>query len=263
AGLEIHLAVASVLAGTTPGIVHVDDAATPGSALLRTGGRFYLAGSPAGDAWRRCLRTFFLDHARPPDPGWEGQGAFGLYAGPGWQPALPEVLAGSDHVPLQRLYLELETAKVGPPPAPGPGFRLRPVDGHLLAEEHLGRLAELRDEMTSECPSVSFFLEHRFGVCLEAGGVLAGWCLSEYDEGTRSEVGIETAPEHRRQGLGTAMALALAAEARTRGIARLGWHCYQGNQASVATALRAGFEEVVSYPAHGVRYGRHDSRVKT
>lgn len=263
AGLEIHLAVASVLAGTTPGNVYVDDAGAPGSALLHTGGRFYLAGSPGDEAWRRALRAFFLDRARPPEAHMEGWGAFAIYTGTGWQPAVREVVAGCDHTPLARLYLELDTTRAGQHPPLPPGFRLRPVDRELLAEQDLGRLAELREEMVSECPSVAFFLEHRFGVCLESEGRLAGWCLSEYDAGARSEVGIETAPEHRRRGLGTTLALALAAEARARGIARLGWHCYQGNEASVATALRAGFRQVVAYGSTGVRFGQHDSRTET
>jgi RimJ/RimL family protein N-acetyltransferase len=266
AGLEIHLAVASVLAGTTPGEVYVEKTAAPGNALLHTGSRFYLAGPPAGVAWGRDLRSFFLDqvYAQRPEPDEGGPGGFGLYyPGPSWQPAVEEILAGTHHTPMRRLYLEIETSRAGPLPALPPGFRLRPVNRELLAEEHLGRLAELRREMTSECPSVEFFLRHRFGVCLEGEGSLAAWCLSEFDVGARCEVGIETAPAHRRRGLGTTLALALAREARARGMARLGWHCYEGNQASVATALRAGFRQVASYPAHAVRYGRHDSQNQT
>ncbi len=263
AGLECHLAVASVLAGTMPGSVYVDDAEAPRSALVQAGGRFHLAGSPAGDAWRRSLRSFFLRQASPPRPEMEGWGAFVVYAGTEWQPAVPELLSAGDHVPSQRLYLELEALHAGPPAPLPPGFRQRPVDGALLAEEGLGRLDELRQEMVSECPSVEFFVARRFGICLEAGGRLAGWCLSEYNEGERCEVGIETAPEHRCRGLATHMVLALAAEARARGITHLGWHSYQDNRPSVATALRAGFRQVAFYPAHLVRYKRHDSRMET
>jgi len=193
----------------------------------------------------------------------EGWGAFVVYAGPEWQPAVPEILSACDHVPSQRLYLELDVLRAAPPPPLPPGFRLRPVDGELLAEERMGRLDELRHEMVSECPSVSFFLAHRFGVCLDAGGTLAGWCLSEYDTGPRCEVGIETAPGYRRRGLATHMVLALAAEARARGIARLGWHCYRDNEPSVATARRAGFRQGASFPARLVRYGRHDLQIET
>jgi len=263
AGLEGHLAVASVLAGTVPGSVYVDDSGAPRSVLVQAGDRFHLAGSPAGDAWRRSLRSFFLRQANPPRPEMEGWGAFVVYPGTEWQPAVPEILPAGDHVPQQHLYLEMDALRAGPPAPLPPGFRQRPVDGALLAEEGLGRLDELREEMVSECPSVEFFLAHRFGVCLEAGGRLAGWCLSEYDTGERCEVGIETAPEHRRRGLATRMVLALAAEARSRGIARLGWHSYQDNAPSVATALRAGFRQAHSYPAHLVHFRRHDSQMET
>lgn len=265
-GLEIHLAVASVLAGNTPGSVYVDDPGRPGRALLQAGNRFHLAGPPTGEAWPARLRFFFLAEAHRPNPTPQGQGTGGFsvyYPGAEWQPAVEEMLAGTGHAAAQRLYLELDAGSAARLPALPPGFRLRQVDEKLLAEETLGGLAELRQEMTSECPSVEFFLARRFGICLEAKGRLAGWCLSEYDAGERCEVGIETAAEHRRRGLGTAMALALAAQARSRGITRLGWHSYEGNQASVATALRAGFRPVVSYPAHSVRRSRHDWRGET
>ena len=261
AGLEIHLAVASVLAGTTPGRVYVDDSGAPANALLQTGGRFYLAGSPAVEAWRRGLRSFFLDLTSHQG---SGSGGFGLFYGDaGWKAALDEVLAGTDHLPAQRVYLELAVEGAAPPPPLPPGMRLRSVDRDLLAEERLGRLEELLDEMASECPSAEFFVDHRFGVALEAEGRLAGWCLSEFNVGDRCEVGIETAPEHRRRGLGTALALALACQARELGIGHIGWHASQANQASTATALRAGFRHMGSYPAHVLLYGRHDSRTKT
>jgi GNAT superfamily N-acetyltransferase len=264
-GMEIHLAVASVLAGSTPGSVYVDDLEAPRSALLQTSSRFYLAGAPA-DAWLGSLRSFFLAEAEPGESKGreEEPGGFGVYyPDVGWQSAVEQILAGTDHGAGQCLYLEIDTTRAGRPPALPPGFRFRRLDGELLAEQTLGRRAELCQEMTSECPSVDFFLEHRFGICLETEGCLAGWCLSEYDVGDRCEVGIEVAPEHRRQGLGTAVALALAAEARSRGITRVGWHCYEGNRASVATALRAGFKSVLLYRAHGVSRSQHDLRGKT
>ncbi len=72
AGLEGHLAVASVLSGTVPGSVYFDDSGAPRSVLVQAGDRFHLGGSPAGDAWRRSLRSFLLRQANPPRPEMEG-----------------------------------------------------------------------------------------------------------------------------------------------------------------------------------------------
>jgi tetratricopeptide (TPR) repeat protein len=36
----------------------------------------------------------------------------------------------------------------------------------------------------------------------------------------------------------------------------VGWHCYVGNEGSIATALSAGFEKAARYPAYWVSYDR-------
>jgi hypothetical protein len=38
------------------------------------------------------------------------------------------------------------------------------------------------------------------------------------------------------------------------GISKIGWHCYAGNKASIATALTAGFEKVCEYPSYWVMF---------
>jgi RimJ/RimL family protein N-acetyltransferase len=133
------------------------------------------------------------------------------------------------------------------------GFELRPVDSALLAETHLDHLDALKEELVSECPSVDFFLAHRFGVCLVSAGELAAWCLAEHNVGDRCEVGIETQPSYRQRGFATITASALVETAAARGITRVGWHCYERNQASIATALKVGFQETGAYPVYFVR----------
>jgi RimJ/RimL family protein N-acetyltransferase len=111
-------------------------------------------------------------------------------------------------------------------------------------------LDALREEMCSERASVDDFLVHSFGICpIHESGALAGWCLSEYNTGDRCEVGIASLPPYQRLGLATAVGSAFVELAASRGIARIGWHCYAGNAASAATALSIGFEKIEDYPA--------------
>jgi GNAT superfamily N-acetyltransferase len=136
------------------------------------------------------------------------------------------------------------------------GYTLRPVDRDLLNERHLQNLDLLMEEMCSERPSVTDFLDKSFGFCAMYGDEIVGWCLSEYNTPTRCEVGIEALAAHRRRGLATAMASALIEQALSRGLSRINWHCYAGNAPSVATALRVGFEKVADagdYPVMIVR----------
>ncbi len=129
------------------------------------------------------------------------------------------------------------------------GFELRPVDAALLEHARLKNLDALREEMCSERPSVQEFLDHSFGVCLVHGYELAGWCLSEYNTPDACEIGIETREPFRRRGLAALMTAALVEEAQARGVARIGWHCWTSNIPSARTALKAGFELAVDYPA--------------
>jgi GNAT superfamily N-acetyltransferase len=132
------------------------------------------------------------------------------------------------------------------------------VDAALLAETHLGNLDDLREEMCSERPTVDDFLAHSLAVCVAHGNDLVAWCLSEYDNGTmgrgRCEMGIFTHEAHRRKGLATAAALALAGRLHARGTRYIGWHCWRSNKASGATALRVGMELVRDYPVYFAAY---------
>jgi GNAT superfamily N-acetyltransferase len=127
---------------------------------------------------------------------------------------------------------------------------LRFVDRALLAETHLKNLGDLVQEICSERASVQDFLDQSFGVCVLHGTEIVGWCLSEYNSGQRCEVGIQTWPAYRRQGLATAMASALIEHALDRGLTEIGWHSWASNTPSIATARKVGFRKVKDYPVY-------------
>lgn len=127
------------------------------------------------------------------------------------------------------------------------GFQLKTVDADLLATPELVHLDALKEEMTSERPSVEDFLAQSFGVCAIYNNELAGWCLSEYNADGRCEIGIETTSDYRQRGIGTALTLALLEHAFSHGITEVGWHCFKRNEVSAKTALKAGFEKIHDY----------------
>src|SRR5262249_46715955 len=96
------------------------------------------------------------------------------------------------------------------------------------------------------------FLEKGWGVCALHGvpGHInyAGWCLAENVVEGRCEVGIETLPPYRRQGIAHAMADVFISTAHQAGFSHVGWHCWKDNIASANTALKAGFELEREYP---------------
>ncbi len=61
------------------------------------------------------------------------------------------------------------------------------------------------------------------------------------------EIGIETRPEHRGQGLGAAVAAAMIDDLLARGRTPI-WSCRRGNAASYRLAVRLGFVPTVELP---------------
>lgn len=250
AQLDDHLITQAVRTGSLPGRVLVDDAASPRCLLLQVGYRLYLVGDARQADFAAGLHSFLVDELYPQALA-ERQKDFVLaYAPAAWAPVIEASLAGKNPAAIQRHYYRRSVRAAEPPPPAPTGYSLRSVESVLLADEPLQNLAALEAEVLSESPSVTHFLLHRFGVCALAGDTLAAWCLSEHNTGDRCEVGIETLPAYQRRGLATWMARALTAEAAARGLRTVGWHCYATNAASVATALKAGFEKVCDYPAY-------------
>lgn len=241
-GLEEHLAVEAVLQGVASGRVWVDDEEAPMAGAIWVQHRMFVVGEDI-QALNEVVRQVAVAARERGD--W-GIGVYGA-AGLAWE----RVLNGVEWRRMEREYWEIAVGdwqQVGIENRAG-GLALRAVDAELLAEAGLGRMNQLREEMCSERVSVEDFLARSFGVCLldEKGKSLAGWCLSEYNYGGRCEVGIEVVEEYRRRGLGTRLAQALCAEAFGRKMERVGWHCLAANEASGATARRAGLRLVRRY----------------
>ena len=251
--LNIHLAVGALLEGAVPGAVYVDDPQGPRAVLVWTGHRVYLAGTTEVPRICEELNKLFASTIHP-DLRRAGMSAFVLYYAPdSWQTKAEESLAPLPTVRAVRQAYSCLKPRLDWRSRLPDGYSLRAVNSALLAETRLQHLDALREEMCSEHPSIEAFLAQSFGVCAIHSGALAGWCLSEYNLAERCEVGIEILEGHRQKGLGSAMTEALVAGAFEQGISRVGWHCWRDNEASVATARRAGFEHVADYPALFVR----------
>ena len=243
--MDDQLAPLVVIESVSPGTIYVNDGQCPGSALLKVGHRYYLAGNPANAAFNQDLRDLFVQSIIPQTRA-AGDGGFMMYVeDPGWYPVIEGIIfAGCKLYPGPRQYYKLDLHdpnwQVTAPALPE-GFTFRPVDRALLADPRYTNLDELTEEMCSERESVEDFLSRSFGTVLVTADKIAGWCLSEYNLADRCEVGIATAEEHRQRGLATLSALTFIEQARAHGIRRIGWHCWTGNEGSVNTAKRLEF----------------------
>ena len=252
--MDTHLAVNSIISGTTPASIYVDHLTDPKAAMTWTKHRFYLAGDADNGAFNDALSRLFIKEIYPQAIA-GGRGGFLLhYAPDSWEDKIAVIL--KDRFPMKHLRQFWAIGKFKREwrtlmPA---RFKMRRVDRVLVANSGLKNREALIDEMQSERASVEGFLSKSFGFCLLQGQEIAGWCLSEYNSADECEVGIETVEAYRRQGVATLTASALIEHALSQGMTRVGWHCWADNEGSIATARKAGLEKVTDYPVFTVRF---------
>lgn len=265
APLTHHLVIDSILTGLTPGRLFVDDRSKPKTAVAWFKRRLFLTGDRSRETINRALAQLLNESYYPHMIAANlGGGAFTLIYTPGWERVMDVVLAGKDPFVGQRLTFRLDPTRHPWKPVLPDGFSLRRVDAALLADPHIENLAYVTEEMVSERPSVEDFLANSFGTAVLQGTRIVGWCMSEYNTGTRCELGIETAEGYQRRGLARATASATIREAAARGYTEIGWICDADNKPSVAAAQNLGFQlrhedptyyaffdPVINYGAHG------------
>jgi RimJ/RimL family protein N-acetyltransferase len=234
---EIHLHIIAILNGDSAGEVYVDDVGQPQTAYIRAGDGHYLAGVPDNHSFNVAVNA-----ALPRDT------YFVLFCNPEqWQDALDVVLKDTYALRAARRYYTLQQLKMADWRDRIPeGFSMHPVDAKLLAKG-LKNTDSVLDWIDEEWMSVDAYLEQGFGFCLVHDAEIVSWSLADYVSGNRCEIGITTAWEHRRQGLGTLAAAANAAQTVAQGFTTIGWHCWDNNVGSIGVAEKVGFQKAADY----------------
>ena len=245
-GMDFHLVGRSILAKKTPAQIFVDNNEAPKALFAQAGHRYILAGDAEIDSFNRGIQKQFNEVILPQAEA-EGLGGFAVYYDtPAWEKKMDAFIQGKEIIHADREYYACKELKKDWRALLPEGFQLKMVDAELLAM-NLKHLDTLKEEMTSERPSVEDFLAKSFGVCAVHENELAGWCLSEYNADSRCEIGIETISEYRQRGIATTLTLAFLEHAFSNGISEVGWHCFKRNAPSAKTALKAGFDKVCDY----------------
>jgi RimJ/RimL family protein N-acetyltransferase len=246
-GMDFHLIGRSILAKQTPAQIFVDNMEHPKTMFAQAGHRYILAGDPEIDSFNLGIQKLFADVIYPRTLA-EGQEGFAIYYDEAaWEKKMDALLINKEKILADREYYACKTMNHKWQDFMPEGFQLQMVDTSLLANAELKHLDTLKEEMTSERPSVENFLAKSFGVCAIHKNELAGWCLSEYNADNRCEIGIETTSEFRQRGIATALTLAFLEHAFSHGINEVGWHCYKRNTPSALTARKAGFDKIRDY----------------
>lgn len=239
-----HLAVPSVLAGTLPGRVYVDDPGHPCAAILIPSNQYhlFLGGEPSAQLLADVIhllyqpslaeRYWFMTH----------------YPSNAWKPTIEHVLQRLGMSVSLRHYYRLREPSL---PLPSPlkdTIVVARIDQTLVEDASVVNRDLLIDEIHSESPSLEHFFRQHFGFCALDGRQLVGWCLAEYHYQGRYELGIGTIETYQRQGVATHVASAVIKRAFAEGATEIGWHCWASNIPSIATALKLGFQKERDYP---------------
>jgi len=248
--MDIHLPLQAILAGNVNAPIFVDSAMNPQSAITWIGHHFYLAGAPGNNDFIAAARRIFLEKfaLRSQKSGIDSYQVF--FPSAGWESTIAAMLLGKYPLKAQREYYAFKSSRLDWKALLPAGVSVRNVDAAFLAERRWKNPAFLSEAMLSDRESLEDFLSKSFGVCAVQRDEIIGWCLSEYNTGHRCEVGIATHDGYQRQGLATAMTVAFIELARSKDVARVGWHCNASNIAAGKTALKAGFEKLSDYPSY-------------
>jgi GNAT superfamily N-acetyltransferase len=243
-----HALVAAFFEGNATARLFVNDVDAPRAGVIVYNSRVLCAGETSLNSFIEEMEQRFTDELIPAHTACGNDGYLVDASGDGWDTAIQTLFPARDLYHGTRLYYEIRDFPAQTDLQLPDGFSMQLITPEFLSSELEG-LGAVQEEMCSERASVEDFLARSFGICPVYENEIAGWCMSEYNVGDRCEIGIATAPNHQRKGIATLTTMYFLAEAHRRGYTRVGWDCWTRNEASAATARKAGFTLIEEYPA--------------
>ena len=237
--IPYHTVIKTILNGSSPGHVYVNDAGNPTLAVAQFKHHTFLGGDPA-IVHQIELLNFFSNEVVNNCKNLNIPLFRLLIPSPAWKAVIEELFG-----PLNPVYMDYQCYQktIKKPNSEyliPKEFFLQKITSKLVSKDFAGR-DDLIEEMCSERVSVDTFLDNSFGIGAFYKNQLAGWCLSEYNHENCCEVGITTLPPHRDKGLAKAMTAHFCNLAIENGYDTILWHCDKSNLPSSRTALGSGF----------------------
>lgn len=250
-GLDEHLIIPAVIAGTSPGRIYADDLKTPKTALLCSVEGYFLAGEIQNEAVINGFSEVLQHIIETSDTIRADDDAINLAVWPQtWESKLSVLFPRRLPLPEYRYKYTCRELRLDWQAQIPEGFTIHPLNARLL-ERCAGHVPEhIFGWMQANWGGVEPYLQRGFGFCLLHGEQIVSWCIGDCANGDRCEVGIHTLPEYRRRGLATITVAATVADCFARGIKAVGWHCNQNNVGSWKTAEKVGFVREREYVFH-------------
>jgi RimJ/RimL family protein N-acetyltransferase len=230
--------VFSVIEGNSRGRIFVDRPVSPSSVFLLHEGAFsFVGGSPNHSEFIQALEPLIFDDLLP----CAKEKELILFAfSEDWRGKLDAQLSRRGVIRIHRKVFTFNPLRF----EAHEGWRARLPEGYSIRPIH-ERLAEAHPEFR---PVVEPGAQ-RFGVCLERGDEIVSACYAVCVGRGEAEIDIFTVDAHQRKGFATLAACAFIEECLSRGLTP-NWACWPYREASVALAIKLGFEPKPDVPAH-------------
>lgn len=237
--VEYNLFIKTVIEGSTPGRILVDDAAEPRTAYIDTPEGSFIAGDPENVGFNSSLREeapYLIDLSIHPDS---------------WAPKVGEIVRNKLVRRHLYRYYTFEERRMGDwrrriPP----GYEFRRVDAETL-DSRLDNLDEVSHSIEKSWHSTQEFLERGFCFIIVHDNAIVSRCSSDCVSDDRCELGVWTAPIHRGRGLATLVVAGTVDHCLSQGLTRIGWHCMDTNIGSIRVAEKVGFRRTRDYHSFG------------
>jgi RimJ/RimL family protein N-acetyltransferase len=241
---DYRVYVEAVFSGASPGELYVDDIAHPNAALMATLEPYLLVGSPENLRFNADLKAFLgqLIVQRTPFNG--GDGLFVSVYPARWTVLLDEVYASAGRPRItdkRRHYICWQVPFDWQAKIPE-GYTIRRIDTDLLADTRLTIPKDIPAWAEYALSGCQDRLQKGLGACALYQDEIVCWSLIVCAGGDRCELLIDTQEVHRRRGLATVTAAAMAEFCLADGFTSIGWDCSEYNIPSWRTAERAGFQ---------------------
>lgn len=249
AGMDHHLSVRAFVEGTMPGTAYVDDVERPTVAFVHNNEGWYVIGENGNGGFNAWLNRFLTDDVLPFARD-HGETEIPLHYHPdGWELEAGGLLAGFDVRHDAQYYLRFAGPLTDRRSALPADCTVVPVTADLLSQTERYPVPRLAAWAKGGFGAVEAFAAAGLGKCLEWNGEIVCWCMPDCAVPGRCEIGIHTAPDHRRRGYAAITVAAVVEDCLEKGYREIGWHCWSANTASRQLAEKVGFAHVLRHPA--------------
>ena len=231
-----NVSISGLLNGVNPGRVFVDDPDDPQAAFIETVEGHHLSGDPTNDQFvvevSGYLQTYF-----------EHRYEMVLCLDPeGWKQRLDEVFTPHTYATLNRRHYVCTKLTYTNWQQALPGdFAVHRIDETLFNNQTLEIPDHIQSWINNNWGTFDQYQRYGFGFCCVHQNKVVSWSVADCASGSRCEIGIQTRPDYRQQGLAAITAAAAVDYALNNGFAEVGWHSEESNIGSWKTAEKVGF----------------------